>query len=249
MNYENAAALQASMSALRHPLNQGNGNYQQELLKTIQTLYYKKYEIENYLQYLQQQIQTQQPYYSQPTPPVQSTSVVNVPPPPPPPPSFESCERDPSLAPSSVVSDEEDNKTFADVVKQNLKEEKKTEVSIQKDFSILFKKLCHSCNYTSPNSNCNYIHENDDNYYFYSLPLNKRCLRSLCFDLSCLRSHHSITERLSVKCEKPVCNCKHYVHPNDTNVNKPYFWKSFDESSKKPSVEESKNYFLLKFKK
>ena len=104
------------------------------------------------------------------------------------------------------------------------------------------------CDYNKPNKFCKYIHLNDENYYFYTLPLNKRCLRSVCFDLICMRVHHTLTKRLSIRCEKSPCNCKHYVHKNDTNENKPYFWKKYEDSLPKPSYQECKDYFLLKTK-
>ena len=263
MNY---AAMQASMAAVRSQTQQpyryntvqNLSQYQNDLLKTIQILHYKKYELDNYLAYVQQQFtQTQMPSMESNIQNIQAQQVQD-------PvveqqqPAQESGDAhidEPKEESTEIIFDETTQHTqrpsYAGVVKGTNETNDVIEESTVKkneDYSILFKKICHSCT-QRPNRFCKYVHDNDENYYFYSLPLNKRCLRSVCFDLSCLRVHHTHTQRWSVRCDKPVCYCKHYVHPNDTAENKPFFWKSWDQSIPKPSPEETKSYFLLKSKK
>jgi hypothetical protein len=291
MNYYNLQAQQVSSAASQRYLNNNSLTpYQIDLLKTIQTLHYKKFEIENHLllaqhQFSQTQGQNQthtQSIYNNFQDPTNSsvTNATN------------------TIAPNDLVDtnlnpnensnkDEEnlieivenvelvvDDKNNVDITLDDdtnknvliLNKTNEVEFTYQnivnqhkichdvenkeenKDFSILFKKFCKSCNYKNPNKYCKYIHGNDENYYFYTLPLNKRCLRSVCFDLICLRVHHTLTKRVSIQCDKELCNCKHYVHVNDTSDNKPYFWKCYNESLPKPSYEICKEFFLLKTK-
>lgn len=277
MNYMQAQNVSAAAQRNNYYQNSFNTNnlnpYQIELLKTIQTLHYKKFEIENHLLLAQHQFTqtTQNQYATQiPTPILSSNQIVHENP---------NDQQNPENAVESesvlevletnTVLDKKDqdeiNQEEINIVCENedknsqkidetfsykniINQHKVDEINKKDDLSILFKKFCKSCNYNKPNKFCKYIHENDENYYFYTLPLNKRCLRSVCFDLICMRVHHTLTKRLSIRCDKNPCFCKHYVHQNDTNENKPYFWKSYEDSLPKPSHQECKDYFLLKIK-
>lgn len=268
--------------AAQRCLNNNNSltPYQIDLLKTIQTLHYKKFEIENHLllaqhqfsqtqqssNFLPNQVQppTSQPIHNTSLPETSDTDLTNTTIPkelqnPENPIVDDKSEEESKINQKEIIEDEnnvdivceqtENKFTYKNIINQYKQDENNADVlNTSNDLSILFKKFCRSCNYNKPNKFCKYIHENDENYYFYTLPLNKRCLRSVCFDFICLRVHHTLTKRLSIQCDKNPCNCKHYVHKNDTSENKPYFWKNYEESLPKPSYEECKNFFLLKTK-
>ena len=119
------------------------------------------------------------------------------------------------------------------------------------NYTPLFQKQCSLCWNKKKLATCkNYFkaHVGDLNWDFASLPYINRCLRSHCLDMNCKRYHHALTKRVSTRCRNKNCSCPNYVHPHDKPDNKPYFWKSYQESIDKPPKEIIDSYFLLKKK-